>query len=626
MGECVDKALNYFTRDKIRFERAGGQSSVSFVQNINIENASALIDNTVLGVPPIQGQFFSYVGAGITGYNIKVTTEVGEEVFNWFVLDPNEVYDRLKNSKDNRILIQEGSVIEIIPLMEDRTDIVLTMRDASLNVLSQTRFDGPDVSDVFAIKEKSYLPLCWYPIFEFFVTNNNPIKIFGQTYTTTKALQPLMSPNPAIPEKEIVDYTYELEINDIYSGPGKVGPGIRKDVKDLIIEYMGASGGVRLTTRKEVDDLVLRASNKKWNIDALINERKAKGDFYTYEIPGVLMGSKEYEIKRRRQINKILKDIIQGQDPDQDTTKGIPSRIQVKLIETPIYAVVNPNNESAQIDKVDTFRMDKNAAFFINNFPFREGGQYIPKQANEWEPYTRTQINDKRTYKAVEEQGAAAMFAIGGNFAIPEKARSIEVKVTFTHTSTVFNDQQPEIRGWNSDFIYRNDFGNKAADSTRFEEYGYPRCGITMMKLLMLPINAGPEETYTSYFIPSSGNQVWGLQKRALYDERYTNTTEPGNFTYNFIMPENPGEYRPTDIYELSKLYDSYVKGVGKQELNLNPGFDPEELAQFQETVVIVEDSSPDRAENDSVIVNEESGLTGNEQPINLNPNLNIQL
>lgn len=630
-GEFVDKALNYFTRDKLKFERAGGQATATLTQNINVENASALIDNTVLGVPPIQGQFFSYVGAGITGYNIRVsamTTEEGEgeQVFNWFVLDPDEFFKRLKSGTDNRILIQEGSVIEIIPLMEDKTDITLTMRDAGLTILSQVRFDGPDATDVFAIKEKSYFPLCWYPIFDFFITNNNPIKIFGQTYTTTKALQPLMSPNPAIPEKEIVDYIYELEISDLYSGPGKVGPGIRKDVKDLIIDYMGASGNVRLTTRKEVDDLVLRASTRRWNINALIAERKAKGDFYTYEIPGVVMGSKEYEIKRRRQINKILKDIIQAQDPDQDTTKGIPSRIQVKIIETPIYAVVNPNNESVNgINNSDTSRMDKNAAFFINNIPFKEGGQYIPRPANEWEPYKRTPINSKRTHKALEEHGAAAMFAVGGNFPIPENTRTIEVKITFTHTSPAFTDQQPEMRGWTSDFIYRNDFGNKAADSVRFTEYGYPRCGITMMKLLLLPQNAAPEENYTSYFIPSAGNQVWGLQKRALYDERFTNTSEPGDFVYNFIMPDTPGTYKPTDIYELSKLYDTFTKGVGTEELRLNPGFDPEELQQFQDTVVLREDSSPGRAENDSVVINEESGLTGNEQPITINPNLNTQ-
>ncbi len=627
-AECYDKALNYFTRDKIKFERAGGRAVASLSQTVNIENASALVDNTVLGVPPIFGQFFSYVGAGITGYKIKVVTEAGEEVYNWYVLDPSDFFERLKNNKDNRILIQENSTIEIIPLVDDQTTITLTMRDASLNVLSEVKFDGPDATDVFAIKEKSYLPLTWYPIFDMFVANNNPIKIFGRTYSTTKALQPLMSPNPAIPEKEIVDYLFELEINDLYTNPAKkIGNRNRNDVKDVIIDYMSKvafapNKQLRVRTREDVERFILKSPKKRWNLDDLITDRKAKGDFYRYESPrGYPKASKEYEIERRRSIYKGVADVIMAQDQDANITKGIASRIRVKIIETPIYQKTNPNNESAPIYESDTTRMDRNAAFFLNNFPFKEGGRFIPETANEWDPFKRTAINGKRTYKAMQELGAAAMFAVGGNFRIPEKTRSVEITVDFTHTSPVFRDEQPEMKGWTSDFLYRDDFGNRAADSKRFVEYGYPRCGVTMMKFLLLPQNAAPDNSYTSYFIPSQGNQVWGLQKKLMYDESITNTSEPGDFRYNFVMPENPGKFNPVDIYEVGKAYETFEKARVHEDSKLNPGWDEQELQQFQEGVILREDASTDRIENDSALENEEGGLSGLEQEINLNIN-----
>jgi len=642
-GECVDRALNYFTRDKLKFERAGGRSVASLSQIIDVESASALIDNTVLGVPPIFGQFFSYVGAGITGYKIKVTTEAGEEEFNWYILDPSEFFERLKTSTDNRIAIQEGSVIEIIPLVEDQTTVTITMRDSQLSSLSQVKFEGPDATDVFAIKEKSYFPLTWYPIFDLLVTNNNPIKIFGKTYSTTKALQPLMSPNPAIPEKEIVDVIFELEINDLYSKPAKnIGIIGRNKVKDLILDYMGAvlkgsfmggyidknnmsqsqrtqiqtKGSLRLENRKDVESLLLRATIKKWTIEDLIDDRKTKGEFYKYNSPnGHPKGSKEYDIERQRSIYKNVADIIMAQDKKK--------RIKVKVVETPVYQVVNVNNESTPIYECNTSGMDRNAAFYLNNFPFKEGGRFIPTEAAEWDPYKRTAVSSKRTYKAMQEQGAAAMFGIGGNFRIPEKTTTIEITITFTNTSPAFSDGQPELKGWMSDFMYCNEFGDRAANATRFREYGYPRCGITMAKFLLLPQDATPESNYTSYYIPSQGNQVWGLQKRMIYDESFTDTSKPGDFIYHFVMPENPGIFNPVDIYELGKAYETYEKGRGYEASKLNPGWDETELEQFQQGVEIREDASTDRIENDSVIQNEEEGLSGLEQEVGVKPNLN---
>jgi len=85
--------------------------------------------------------------------------------------------------------------IEITPLVEDQTTIMLEYLDENEIVLKKEFVNGPTDRDVWAVKEKVYFPLTLYGIFEFINSNDNPINVFGQTYTTTSALGDLMVRN-----------------------------------------------------------------------------------------------------------------------------------------------------------------------------------------------------------------------------------------------------------------------------------------------------------------------------------------------------------------------------------------------------------------------------------------------
>ena len=91
--------------------------------------------------------------------------------------------------------VKPGTNIEITPLVEDTTQIKIEFLNSTETVLEKHTIDGPDAKDVWAIKEKVYFPLTLNPIFQFVDSDTvfnvgNPITVFGQQYTHTKALAP----------------------------------------------------------------------------------------------------------------------------------------------------------------------------------------------------------------------------------------------------------------------------------------------------------------------------------------------------------------------------------------------------------------------------------------------------
>lgn len=196
LAESKDRQLNYFTRDKLKFVKYGGKATSQMSQDVDLTDLADFIDGNVLGVRHTSSQFFAYVGAGLTRYKIRAQVagqgEVSSRVFNWHVADYQLFMERLEqDSVAGRIALMPNTAIEILPLTEDITQVEISYNDAAGRQLSKDLIDGPMEKDVFAIKDCTFLPASLYPIFEYFVTNNNPIKIFGQTYTTTQALQPL---------------------------------------------------------------------------------------------------------------------------------------------------------------------------------------------------------------------------------------------------------------------------------------------------------------------------------------------------------------------------------------------------------------------------------------------------
>jgi hypothetical protein len=209
--ESDRQILNYFTRDRIKFKKFGGNSISRLSQTVDLSEAADLIDGIVSGVQSITAEFFAYVGAGITRYQIKAvpsgSTDISGSIYNWYSLDSQDYFDRITANKDTRIKLEPNTPIEIIPIVDDQTQVDLIFKKENGIVLDQHTILGPNEVDVFAIKEKVYLPISLYSVFDMFIVNNNPIKIFGQTYTTTEALASLMSDNGEKPIIEEINNT-----------------------------------------------------------------------------------------------------------------------------------------------------------------------------------------------------------------------------------------------------------------------------------------------------------------------------------------------------------------------------------------------------------------------------------
>lgn len=207
-GDSKGHAMLYFSRNKIKFTKFGGTSTVAMNQTIDISDAADFIDGSVYGVKYITSQFFAYVGAGITDYKIKVQTNDGEKTFNYYIGDSEQVYDKIMKDDHwpskknpnfpaafgtgaNKYKISANTAIEIIPIVNDRTTITLNYIDDVGRVLKTEVINGPNASDVWAIKEKVFFPITLYSIFEFLIParDGNDITVFGQKYTNTKALQ-----------------------------------------------------------------------------------------------------------------------------------------------------------------------------------------------------------------------------------------------------------------------------------------------------------------------------------------------------------------------------------------------------------------------------------------------------
>lgn len=596
-GEVEDRTLTYLTRDKVKFQTKGGAAEVNLVQTLNLEKAASFIDNTVLGVRPLVGQFFSYVGAGITGYQIKVTPagETEAQTYSWYVRDSEDFFGKLKfgivsntnpdssTPPQTYIEIEEGSDIEIIPLVQDETTITITLKDSSQRELSQIVYDGPSAADVFAIKEKAQLPLTWYPIFDLLLTNKNTIKIFGQKYSSTDALQPLMAPNPAIETKQIVDIGFKLKVQKFSGGSGK-----RKRFKDIVMDYMPARQTNTNLVPLERQELEAIITNKgTWSLELKVADMKRTGAWWNDFSSQIDRNDPQFNIIRKRDVYRYVARLLEAVDDN----------ISVLVLETPVIQTISGDNEDHHIDKSDTTDMDRNAAFFIKKVAYKEGGQYYPREANTSEPYGFTKINDKRTYKALQDYGAAAMFAIGGEFPIPESTRVAEIKVTFKHESEAFRDEQPETKGWKKETIYRTDFGSKAADSRRVLEYGYPRCGITMTKFMLIPANERPNNSYVSYFIPTISETVWGRNKRQLFQNIH-DTSAPGDFSYDFFMPTTVPSFGGMDVFELGKNTQTAERLVVQTRKNLGPQISTADSDKFAQEVQLLEGSIPSRDEN----------------------------
>ena len=393
--------LTYFTRNPIEF---GEAETAKFSQRVELPGLANLIQGKVAGIENLTSQFFAYVGIAISRFIIRATVDGQQNEYSWYVRDLATFRGSLEqepSSETKKVIPDEGTAIEIVPIADDRTEIDIKFIDRSERILKKQVIKGPTIQDLWAVKEKVNFPLTLFPIFQFFENNSNPIQVFGRTYTTTNALTPFFFP-----------------VN---------GQGAMSEI----------------------------------------------------------------------------------------------GRPQLPLT-----------------------TIDRNAAWVLARLGqgYYEQGRMIPKEL--WQKISefdyREIIINSQKYKAVEERGASAFFAVGNTTSIPPDTVAMSVEIRFANTSPARNDDQPESKGWTKGTIYNslyevNSTGAKTSPNPLYE-YGNPRCAITKMKLQIVPNRDIASPNHTTYAIPPATSTVAGLAKEDLFRDVH-NTSEPGKFAYNLIQP-----------------------------------------------------------------------------------------
>lgn len=537
--ELKDYTSVYFTRNSLKFEKFGGKQNANLSQTVDLTDAADFIDGSVYGVQYTTSQFFAYVGAGITRYLITVQTTEGEKVFNYNIADTEDLFNHIygntpsaapTSNRDvylyesdlfalgNRIKLQPNSDIKITPVVDDITTIYLDFINDKGEVLKTEVIDGPNETDVWAIKEKVYFPLTLYGIFEFLrPSGNNTITVFGQKYTDTNALAPFFTaageatsvgyagsaavPNPYLPENIIKNLTLLAS----------VGPGDITFFSDAWQEGFNAAVGV---------------SNPYANANAYIRDG--------ISAPGNSKAAKKIGWNRGYSDN-----------PSHQITVGGSGPLAGEL-----------NNPISDLVR------DVNAKFLLRKFPFKKWGGAYPGGFYG----VATALEGKTSHRAVQDFGAAAMFGVGRNTIVPFQTRSVKVRVEFKHTSETIKDNNPEGKGWKLQEIYADDNGQSTGRSKRLLEYGTPRCAITKVKFLLAPNDLGASDEYATFSIPPSNSTVLGLQKNKYTDPTAFNTADRLAFNYELTLPANlPDPPTPADQFTNAKTEQEYIDSL---ELN----------------------------------------------------------
>jgi len=206
------RPVNYFTRDVIEF---GENASTDFSQTIPLNDLGDLIKGEVGGVDYLTAQLFAYVGVALSRCTIKVIVGGIPREYNWLVHDLVTYRRFLRGTNIDKIIPDQGTPIEIIQHADDTTSLVLDILDGSGRVVKSEVVNGPQALDLWAVREKTDFALTLFPIFMFFENRNNPIQVFGQTYTNTSALSQLFETrgNTGYLSTVNVDFIQSLDVN-----------------------------------------------------------------------------------------------------------------------------------------------------------------------------------------------------------------------------------------------------------------------------------------------------------------------------------------------------------------------------------------------------------------------------
>lgn len=288
---------------------------------------------------------------------------------------------------------------------------------------------------------------------------------------------------------------------------------------------------------------------------------------------------------------------------------------------------------------------DINAKFIVQRYGqvYREWNKPYPRSSWQSRPgdfWYETGIDSDIKEKAYMDKGASAFFGIGGEIVLPSKTKQLRVRVDFTNSSPGRLDTNPSSKigtnsyispgsGGGSAFtdneIYNTIYdmggtkGNKPGGQqvTPYFKYGTPRCGITKMKLVIVPNGDVASQKHTSYALPPQSNTTLGLAKQAALSIGNDATTK-SEFMYKLYQPDgvpptpNP-EILSADIEELREQYADVIE-TGQTEAQL----------EFETPNQTAEDRQADRdfAKESVTVEDQRSSEAGNPEATS---SLNLQ-
>lgn len=414
-----------------------------------------------------------------------------------FIKNTNYTFSRNAQKKIKRG-IKRFSDIEIQPKAYDKTKIELTYYDAQNIAIRTETVNGPDEQDVWAIKEKVFFPLTLYPIFLSLGIDTN---FYG------------------IPKSEIdkIPEKYKLPFLQNISGMTYGADGFQVGGDNFVTVF-----GQPYTSMRLLSGIanIINGGINNGVLEKGINS--LTGPIYNEVSPSTL-GVEQFISESV--IKKLTIDYTNG----NAFTEYSPAYLQSFF------------GNTYSSNKVG----DKNANFLMNNYDFAGyGGAYPPQNSG----FGKQPNANPYTNNAVYDFGAAAMFGVGITAIIPRGARSVQIKVTFEHTSDVIYDTSPETKDWKYDEIYSNQFGQKINSSARTIKYGNPRCGITNMKYVIAANNFEQTDRYPSYNMPPPQSTVLGLEKekynindtQTLFAAATANTAERVSRINTLTLPPPP--------------------------------------------------------------------------------------
>jgi len=516
LKEELESSNTYFTRDSVKFNKFGGQSSVKASQIIDLTTILDYVDGNVYGVDQLVGQLFAYIGIGLSRYKFKVPYVVDGQTVpaetNFFIYNKG-VYGDLGSDLNSRgpasIFFPEGGLdesvpIELIPYADDNTTVYLEYIDVNDIVIYSKTLTGPTAEDVFAVKEKFYIP-----------------KFIEQPITK------------AIPYKSITAY-YDINTKNLR--------------EQLIILKNDTDFGKDLTEGRL--DLINALIDFLVGTDSLTQDSFYNG-WYQF-------AANNFRDRLRELDNDIEDDDNNKSNDGSQYALSYVVGARFRLAEYNQWKINYQDTESYaynndQLSVKDKTKFEQYLEIFKYFLTYAEQNQIYRQESSRYtnpitvynQQYSTVDAISNNTDKNQQwinvnipglygDSGAAAFFAIEDTQAIPIGTRKVRISFEFNNTSETYSDQNPEVKDWAKQDIYVDLYGNTDEEKSITQVYGAPRCGITSIKYVLYPnkITTGP--TYKSYLIPTSS--VWYEEKAKLNQNIHNSTNQ---LVYNTTQINN---------------------------------------------------------------------------------------